>query len=372
MHYTQEKIQPLLDQLIASGRETGLQVAAYHQGKQVLDVSAGWADSDRKIPLQQDALFLSFSCAKGLTSTVIHMLAADGALSYNSPITNWWPEFGVNGKEHITLKQVLTHQAGVPHLPHRLSPETLCNPEAMRNLVAKLKPLWRPGTETAYHAITFGVILAEVIQSVTGKPFAEVVQSLICKPLGLSDTFFGVPDQELSRIAGPHGPNPPWAKFPPIMRIHQAIPVTLHPGARWDRQDIYQAVLPASNLVTTARDLSRFYASLCPAGVDGHHLLSPQKVAEVTALQTHQPDRVLAKMRLNKGLGYWIGGSEGRPLGPRLSVFGHTGAGGSIGFADPEQNFSFALLKNKMSWGGPEEADFRIISAVRQALNLPD
>lgn len=371
-HYkAQATIQALLDELTSSGRETGLQVAAYLNGELAVAAQSGWMDANRYVPLASDALFLSFSCAKGLTATVIHQLVADGALSYDTPVAELWPEFAAHGKQAITLRQVLTHQAGVPHLPHRLSFARLCNPQLMRNLVADAKPLWHPGQDTGYHAITQGVILGAVIEAATGKAFSEVVQSLICRPLGLSDSFFGVPERALSRIARPHGPTPPWAKLPPVLRIHQAIPVTVTPGKKWDRPDAYRAVMPASNLVTSARDLARFYASLCPAGVDGHRLLTPERVGIATALQTSAPDRVL-RMRLNKSLGFWLGGSQGKAFGPRLNVFGHSGAGGSIGLADPEYSFSFALLKNKMSWGGPEEADLRVVTALRKALDLPD
>lgn len=369
----QQQVQTLLDELTGSGQETGLQVAAYLEGERVLHAWSGLADPADGRAVDARTLFLSFSCGKGPTATVIHQLVQAGQLDYDQAISQIWPEFGARGKAAITLRQLLCHQAGIPQLP-QLNPLTidladLCQPEAMCQAIAQLEPLWQPGTATGYHAITQGFILAEIVRRVTGLPFAEVFQGQICQPLGLQDCFFGVPDHDLHRIARIEGQAAPWGEDPAAL-IHRAIPPALSPSPAWNRQDIFQAVIPASNLVTTADNLAAHYAALCPAGLQGRHLLSPAQWAQATTLQTDAPDQVLGLEPIPKGLGYWLGGTTHSYFANRPSVFGHTGAGGSIGLADPEQNFSFALMKNQLTWPGGENTDKQVIKVVRQALGL--
>ncbi|HEY9839212.1 MAG TPA: serine hydrolase domain-containing protein, partial [Candidatus Obscuribacterales bacterium] len=348
----------------------GLQVAAYLDGELVLDAWAGLADAASGAPVTADTLFLAYSCSKGVTSTVIHQLAEAGKLDYDTPVASYWPEFAARGKGAITLRHILTHQAGIPHLPLNLSLETVCDEDAMRELIAGLTPRWRPGLRTAYHGITMGPILGEVIARVTGQTFREVVAQSIAQPLGLEDFFFGVPPAEASRLARLCGAPVPWTPLPRFFLVNRVIPRGVEPGLRWNCAQVHQIPMPAGNLVTSARSLARHYAALCPAGADGIHLLPPERIRQATALQTRARDHTMFWMRIPKGLGYWLGGGAVPGLGPRQTVFGHTGAGGTIGFADPDQNFSFALFKNQMSFRGSEDTDVTVMQAVRRALGL--
>ncbi|MGV3526176.1 MAG: serine hydrolase domain-containing protein [Candidatus Sericytochromatia bacterium] len=365
----QGRVQRLLKARIAQGHEQGLQVAAYHRGKLVLDAWAGTADARTGRPVDAETLFLSFSCSKGVTHTLIHQLVEAGKLDYDAPLADLWPEFGVRGKAQISLRQLLTHSAGLPQLSQRIDFATLGRPQAMNARMVNLKPLWRPGQRSGYHAITQGIILAEIAKRATGQPFARLVQEQIALPLGIPDFFFGLPEAERARLAWIDGAPPPWVPLRPRRLIHRAIPATLDPGPKWNVPAATRAVLPASNLVTSARSLARHYAALCPGGVDGVVLLPPQRLRQATARQTGQPDVVLFGRLVNKALGYRLG-SVDTALGPRLSVFGHPGAGGSVAFADPEQQFSFALLKNRMSWLGPDDTDVQVARLVRETLGL--
>jgi CubicO group peptidase (beta-lactamase class C family) len=367
----QVKVQSLLDELVSSELETGVQVAAYLEGKLVVDAWSGVAKPETGEAVNGDTLFLTFSCSKAVTATVIHQLAEAGKLDYDTPVAHYWPEFGTKGKEAITVRHVLTHEAGIPQLPRRITMEQLCDWQRMVHIVENLKPIWTPGTKTGYHGITYGVILGELAQRVDGRPFAQIVQQDVCQPLGVDDLFFGVPRSVESRIATLGGKGVPWAILPPIFLVHRIAPAGVQPNPKWNREDVWRAVIPAGNMITTARALARHYAALCGDGVHGVRLLSPERVRIASALQTDGPDQVFFGQKIHKALGYWLGGDSNEAFGARQTVFGHTGSGGMVGFADPEYKFAFAILKNQMTWRD-KDSDFKVAHAVREALGIPD
>lgn len=367
--YAQERVQQLADRLTRDGEETGLQIAAYHNGQLVVDVCAGVADPASGAPVDKHTLFMAFSASKGVTATVIHQLVEAGKLEYDTPVARYWPEFGARGKAGITVRHVLCHQAGIPQAPRGITPATLGDPEAMARAVAQLRPLWKPGSQTGYHGLTFGVILGELARRADGRPFAQIVQENICQPLGIDDLFFGIPAALEPRVATIHGARVPWWFMPPFMLIKRMAPAPVEPGSVWNHSAIRRGVIPAGNMICSARALARHYAALC-GEVDGVRLLPPERVTIATALQTNAPDRIFFGGRIAKALGYWIGGADSF-FGPRPAVFGHTGAGGSIAFADLEHNFSLALLKNRMTWRGPDDTDQKVTQITREALGLP-
>ncbi len=123
----QTRIQTLLDAMTRTGLETGLQVAAYRDGELVIDAWSGMADPQKNVPVNQDTLFVTFSCSKGVTSTLIHILAEQGKLDYDTAVDHYWPGFGANGKAGITIRHVLVHQAGIPQTPKNITMERLGN-----------------------------------------------------------------------------------------------------------------------------------------------------------------------------------------------------------------------------------------------------
>jgi CubicO group peptidase (beta-lactamase class C family) len=368
----QATTQQLLDELTQGGLETGLQVAAYLDGQLVVDACSGVADPSSGHPVDAETLFMIFSASKGITATVIHQLAEAGALEYDMPVAYYWPEFAAQGKERVTVRHALCHQAGIPHLPRGLTPAGLCDWDTMVHVEENTRPLWKPGMKTGYHGFTFGVILGELAQRITGRPFTQLVDEQICRPLGIEDLFCGLPETLDQRVATIHGDRPPWHVMPPSLLIKRVIPAAIEPGPIWNDPAIRRAVIPAGNMITSARSLARVYAALCGTGVSGVRLLSPEQVRLASMLRTDAPDQVLFGAGLRKALGYWIGGEQGSAFGARAEVFGHPGAGGSMAFADPEYRFSFALLKNRMTWRGPDDTDVRVARAVRAALGIPN
>lgn len=367
------KVQALLEELVAGGEELGLQAAAYRNGELVIDAVAGVADRASGKPVDGDTLFTVFSVSKGVTATAIHLLAERGNLDYDAPVASYWPEFAQNGKAAVTVRDVLTHRAGVPHLPAGVSPEMLCDWEGMCTGIAALSPLWEPGTGTGYHAYSFGWILGEVLRRIDGRPISQFVQAEICAPLGIQDIYMGIPNAVEDRVATlENAPRPEGMPQPAAdALIFQAIPPQVGTtGQVFNRADVRRAAIPAAGGIMTARALARHYAALVSV-VDGVRLLSPERVATATTLQTEDTDLVI-NAPTRKGLGYFLGGPVS-PMGGRVSAFGHPGAGGSIGFADPEFGLGVGITKNmlRVSPDPTQAAAFRIGARIREALGIP-
>lgn len=367
----QSTVQTLLDDLVSSGAERGVQAAAYLDGKLVVDAWAGVADTETGKPVDGDTLFTVFSSTKGVTSTVIHLLAERGVLDYDAPIATYWPEFAANGKERVTVRHALTHAAGIPQRPTSVSPTDW---EGMCREIAALTPLWEPGTQHGYHAGTFGWILGETARRADGRPIQQIVAEEIAHPLGISDAlFFGISDDAESRVATLENDasimNAPAAS--PDSLLGRAMPNSKEYYAFYNTPEARRAVQPAGGGIMSARALARHYAALIGNGVDGVRLLPPERVCTATALQTNAKDVVLG-LPMRRGLGYMLGGTAS-PMSERITAFGHAGYGGSIGFADPEYRFAFALTKNRLAFTLPEQSTVnKVASAVRAALGIPE
>lgn len=368
-------VQTKLDELVGSGVERGLQVAAYFDGALVLDAWAGVADASTGRPVDGESLFVAFSCGKGVLATAVHLLAERGQLDYDATVGSYWPEFANRGKEAITVRQVLTHTAGIPQLPPDTTPEDLCDWDRMCAGISLLSPLWKPGTRTGYHARTFGFVLGELVRRIDGRPVAEFIREDVCQPLGIRDLFFGIPPEAEPRVARMEddpasAPLPP---LPPDSLLPLVFPPSLPPTATFfNRLDVRRACIPSSSGIMNARSLARIYAALaCGGELDGVRLLSTACIDRASALQTDEVDAVIG-MPIPKGLGYMLGG-ELSPMGSRLTAFGHPGSGGSIGFADPEYRFAFALTKTRQVTGLPgTDAAYLVAEATRTALGIPD
>ena len=365
------RVQTVMDDLIGRGIEQGLQVAAYLDGQLVVDAWAGIADATTGRLVDGETLFPVWSTTKGITATVIHLLVERGLLDYDAPVARYWPEFGVNGKQEITLRQVLTHAAGVPQVPDGFGWADFGDWDRVCRAVAELTPLWEPGTATGYHALTFGWILGEVAQRVDGRPFKAIVQEDVCRPLGITSLYIGIPDEVEPRVAqmepgsSAFPPPPPdaliWRAAPDLGRVHEHANA---PGFR-------RAVIPAGNGIMNARSVARFYSALACGEPDGVWLLSLERIRMATKLQTAAVDLVLGVPVAN-ALGYALGGPFSA-MGDRMSAFGHGGAGGSVGFADPQYRFAIGFAKNRMVSSLPgEDAAYLIAREVRAALGIPE
>ena len=358
-----KSIGALMEEMVASGRERGMQVAAYHQGRLLFNLSAGQADRAR--PVGPETMFPVYSVSKGIAATAIHILAERGLLTYDRPVGEVWPEFAANGKEKITLRQVLCHSAGVPQMPTGITLADLVDWETMCARIAELPPLYPPGTRMMYHAITWGWIVGEVARRVDGRDFGRIIQEEICAPLGIDDLFIGMPAELEERVAVVEE-NP--ADFtwppPPPPGTPEAIPLWLCPlDQLMNRPEAHQACIPATSGIMSAHALARHYAGLLPGGVDGVELLPPSRIREATRPQ--RPEYPEGDYPLSNALGYTVGAPD-KPVYGRVEAFGHGGHGGSMGFADPVLGLAVGIVKNSLN---KQPVAQQIADAIRQAVS---
>lgn len=369
----QQRVQTLIDELTERDDERGLQVAAYFEGEPVVDAWSGVAEPDTGRLVDGETLFTVFSVGKGIAATAVHLLAERGVLDYDSPVSRYWPEFSVNGKEATTVRHVLTHSAGIPQLPEGATIADLCDWGQTCRAIAALEPLWEPGSKTGYHATTWGFLVGELVRRVDGRPFSQVVAEDICRPLGIDSLYFGVTDAAAARIAqledGVQAAGQ--AVAPPnslAARVMGSVPRT---AAIWNRLDIRRACIPAAGGIMNARAIARHYAVLAHGELNGVRLLSSGQLRAATTMQTDAQDVVIG-LPLPKALGYFLGGPMSE-MGARRSAFGHPGTGGMTGFADPAHRFAFALAKNRLVPPLPGiSTALRVAREVRSALGIPE
>jgi CubicO group peptidase (beta-lactamase class C family) len=366
-----EAVRSLLEELVASGEERGLQVAAYHKGKLVIDAWAGQADAATGRAVDGDTLFCVFSTTKGILYAAVHLLAERGKLDYEDPVARYWPAFGARGKGRVTIRQVYDHSAGVPQMPDGATPRDICDWDTICAAIADLPLLWEPGTKTGYHGFTVGWILGEVLRRVDGRSVARFVQEEICAPLSLRNLFFGIPEEGESRVANlEDGPIPEGAP-PPMPLFEKAIPPQLPASAvLFNQPDVRRACIPAGGGIMNARDLARFYASLA-TGVDGVRLLPPARVALMAREQRRDMDQVLG-LEIRKGLGYFLPGPNAESISESPNSFGHPGAGGSVGYADPENALAVGFAKTRLLAPlDPLDASaVKVTARIRQVLGI--
>ncbi len=364
----QARVGGLLEGLVESGRESGLQVAAYLDGAPIVEAHAGWADRPGGRPLGSDTLIHSFSTGKGFTATLVHVLAERGLIDYDTPIAHYWPEFGAHGKERATVRHALTHTAGVPQLPAAVTPDELCDWDTMCAVVAAQEPLWEPGSASGYHGWTFGWILGETVRRITGLTPAEALRTYVTEPLGVQDElYFGLPESEIARTAPLVEGNwaawletlPPSAPFRRYVVPNRAVWTVAELA---NRRAYLLADLPACG-TTTARAAARLYAALT-GEVEGVRLMSPQRLALAADVAVEGKDLML-RGRYAKGLGYFLGLPE---MAGDLTAFGHHGSGGSIAFADRARGLSFCLTRTRLVGGAADTAARMLADEIRSAV----
>ncbi len=336
----------MLGELVASGAETGLQVAVLHDGEVVVDAVAGLADPHTAAPVTANTLFFAASTGKGVAASVAHTLVDRGALSYDQRVADVWPEFSAHGKDRVTLRDVLLHTAGVPGLWPQITPDELCDWDHVCAFIADQPPWWPPGTATGYHALTFGFVLGEFVRRATGRTLADTLREDIAAPLGVADELhFGVPDELLSRVArqGPDGAAPaPPEPGSPLARV---IPPGVQPTAAFaNRPDVLRADIP-SQATMSARAVARMYAALL-GHVDGIELVSHERLAAMAAPAFSGIDQVMG-FPTTTALGYStarFGTTESRPG----STFGWIGSNGCAAYADIDSGVAIAVMRNQI------------------------
>lgn len=371
-------VQRAIATAIAEFGELGLQVAAYHRGKQVVDSWGGIADPVTGRKVDGKTLFCPFSVTKAVTATALHIQAERGLVDYAAPVAKYWPEFGLYGKDKGTVYDALTHRLGLPFMPADVDVEHMCNWEWMTTQLAKMHPLFEPGTRSAYMSLTFGWVIGEIVRRTDPKqrPFAKFVAEEICAPLGIDSLWLGAPEAELHRVATLDDP-PPVPLSDPTYRPDNWR-VLAHPPGVVGSQPIYgqarvrQACLPGAGALMTASSCARMFAMLAGRGeLDGVRLLSTSRVGTFHAPRPYVDwDMVLGAPHRASIAGYWLRGTPNMaPVGSNPCVFGHPGFGGSVGWADPEEDFAMAIFHNRLFGGGSagKRGDGRALVLIAEA-----
>jgi CubicO group peptidase (beta-lactamase class C family) len=380
-------VREAFERNFAEGSEVGASFAAYHRGRKVVDLWGGVADQEAGTPWEEDTLMLVFSTTKGITAVCANRLAQDGRLDVDAPVVTYWPEFGKNGKEDIPVSYLLSHQAGLAWIDGDMTAEEALSWEPVIEALENQHPSWHPGSQHGYHATTYGWLVGEVIRRVTGTSVGGYLAEEVAGPLDL-DMWIGLPESEEHRVGRLISMIPPSISIDMLANpgndpISQMIASFLGPetdlgralfapgGAFldqdvWNSRAVRAAEVPAANGVTDARSLARLYGA-CVSEVDGIRILGPEQVERATTKLTEGPNTVLLGMDIQFGLGFMLHTSLMPIGGPRS--FGHFGAGGSAGWADPEAELAFGYVMNRMDLGlAGDQRSSRLIHACYDAI----
>ena len=372
--------EPVADAFASAFADRPTMGAALHVtlgGQSIVDLWAGVADERTRRPWVEDTPSVVFSCTKGLMSILIARLVQDGRLDYDAPVARYWPEFAQAGKADITVGQALAHQAGLSAPRENLTEDDIVDWDRMVAVLAAQEPLWPIGTGYAYHALTHGWLTGELVRRITGKSAGTYFRELIADPLE-ADAWIGLPDAQAARpahlqVSAPlsalwadeaRKPAPNWPYK--AMTLGNALPADLVTDeGGFNRQRIRAAEIPGAGGVATARALAMIWsATVVPT--QGIRLIDDAVIATATRTQSEGVSVFGGDPPYSRwGYGFQLDSEARRYLGD--GCFGHDGAGGQVGFADPARQIGFGFVTNWMM-GLEDQRATGIISALRQVL----
>lgn len=364
-----EKVREKFIENFKRGDEVGAACAAYHKGKKVVDLWGGYRDKKSKDPWKEDTMVLVFSTTKGMSSMGVALAHTKGYFEYDEKVSKYWPEFAQNGKENVTVRQLLSHQAGLCAIDEPMDLDTLGNVERMGEIIAAQTPLWEPGKKHGYHGISLGWYESELIRKTDPKhrTIGQFFQDEIAKPLGI-EFYIGLPeDIPDSRIANIHAP---MYKFRMIFNLKKipkpfvraflkkgtitnrsfSNPKILGEIVKYNTRAMRRIELPASNGIGLVRDIAKLYGIFA---MGGHELNIKQETLDAIMKPADDPelgrfDEVL-QVESRFSLGF-VKPSPEHQFGTSEKAFGTPGAGGSFGYADPDTQTGFAYAMNKSGY----------------------
>lgn len=360
-------------------REIGAACCVYHRGEKVVDLWGGIRNKTTGEPWQQDTMALIYSATKGLAAMTLAVAHSRGWLDYDERVSKYWPEFAQNGKEKITVRQLLAHQAGLFALDERFDKSVVADLDHLAEILARQKPAWEPGTRQAYHAITLGFYEGELLRRIDPqhRSLGQFFQDEIATPLGL-DFYIrlpeSIPDMRLAPLVDPSFYEMVFG-FPykmalavlnPRSNIRRAL---LGSELAHDQQCIYPRNLeiPAGGGVGTARAIARAYSCFATGGRELG--LRQETLQELTAPAVPAKEGFYDEC-IKEEVAFSLGFMKPNSGFPFLSAssFGHPGAGGSLGFADPEAQIGYAYVPNrKGTTMGGDPRDVALRSALFSA-----
>ena len=346
---------------IDSREDIGAGVSVFHKGKCVVDIAGGYFDKEATKPYTLDTLQLVFSTTKGVVATAVAMCVERGLLSYEEPVSLFWPEFAAHGKEHVTVAQLLSHQAGLYTVEGELSFEELLDWNTMVARLADTPPLFPVGSTHGYHAVTFGWLAGELVRRVDGRNIGRFIAEEIANPLG-AEIYVGLPERHELRVSpinvgwprtATDAPSAPAAPVQlPNKYLASALTVNgaLNVKGGFNRQDLHAAEVPGANGIANARSLAAMYSATfteteTPNGAI--RLLNDDTRKKMTVQQTKDGEVDLCLQTQRTFAMGFVTPSEKLAFDAPGS-YGHAGAGGSVSFADPIREMSFSYIMNRM------------------------
>jgi CubicO group peptidase (beta-lactamase class C family) len=353
-----------LAEFAAADPSYSAQVCSMHYGRTVIDMTVG-------PDLRPDSLIGVFSSSKGIAAMCVSMLLASGELRLDDPVARYWSDFAQGGKADITVRTALSHRAGVAGFSEGFTLDELAEHKPVAERLARMTPLWRPGTAHGYHGITIGIIIAELTERITGQPFAEFFRTRLRDPLGV-DFHFGITDDDiLARVVTVQPSEPASETDAELLPLWGTDPKSL-PGlvfaagdgnpplpGQADHPAIRRHGQAAMGGIGNARALARLYSE-CLDHSRAAGLIDPKTIGAMTQIHSAGPDLVLG---FNTRFGIVFQVADARLDYGSAWAFGHDGAGGSIGFADPASGLSFGYVTRRMPV--PPGADQRGLALAR-------
>jgi CubicO group peptidase (beta-lactamase class C family) len=374
------KLADVFRRNMTSGEEIGAAVAVYRDGKKVVDLWGGYRNGITKEPWQEDTIVNVFSTTKGVAGLSVALAASRGLISYDANVADYWPEFAQGGKDAITVRQLLCHQAGLAVIRPMLTLDDLADPSTMSPKLAAQVPAWAPGSRHGYHAITIGWYEGELIRRAdpAGRTIGRFFAEEIAQPLGL-DFYIGLPGSvDRDRVAYLHG----WTWIETLLHLNLLSPrfvvAVLNPfsvEARsiapakgltkpefLNREELRTTEMPGMGGIGTARSVAKLYGSAATGGSEIG--LTPTILDALKELPI-PPTKGLRDKILHIDTLFSLGFTKPFPtfvFGASDTAFGTPGTGGSFGFADPDTGIGFAYVTNRMGfhpWSDPRELSLR-------------
>lgn len=375
-----ERIWRAVERLYRTGTQPAIALCVRRDGKVLLDRAIGHQRGNAphdppeaaKVPVRTTTPFCLFSASKAITAMVIHHLDDRGLLHVGDRVVEYLPEFGKHGKDWVTLEHVLSHRAGIPAMGDESDLHLLATPGALVQRLCDTKPVPFPRRRLAYHAVTGGFVLGEIVRRVTGRSVDDVLGELVREPLGFSGLTYGWPTDRLHEVASCAftGPEP----GPLIDRIaRRAIGTSLQRAAEIGNDPLWLGnEVPSGNLVATADEACRFFDLLLHGGeLDGHRVFEARTIRRATTETSWLELDLTLMLPVRYGVGFQLGGEVASLFGPGTpKAFGHLGFTNVLAWCDPERRTSAALLTSGKSGVSTHLAAFGAFLAS-MSWNLP-
>lgn len=342
-----QKLRAEFDRQLDVGLHHGAQLVVYVDGDRVVDFAGGTIGPEGG-ETTPETRHLVFSCTKPYAGVGLHQLVEEGEAGYDDPVVEHWPEFADSetSKAEITIRQVLSHTAGIPYGEFDEQAEQWGDWDAVVEAMEDIDPVFEPGEQPAYHTFNYGWLVGELVRRLSGQHVDEYVAENVFEPLNMDRTSIGLADDEADDVATLSG----FTEFDRCRSPDEGLGIPASESAdAFNDEAVRRAVIPAANGIGTARDMARFYACIANGGeLDGTRLLDEETVAEATRTHAETESDGTLSRPARYALGFWTGGLANDMFGSfsRERMFGHAGLGSIFGWGDPELNVGFAYVTN--------------------------